>query len=187
MGERRPERPPPSKVRKKLGKIAGPADRLLKSLGVSDARYAADDPDDEEVRNWLADASSGGEDSVLADMEKIGLLVEAMDARAAAYRLGRAAVKAASDPFYGTIVPEGNTGDDILNQWIATMMSLYTRITGKPAGTSVGGVGRSNEGVATGPLIRFLRAAGVPVGLNQSEDALRRRIRLIKKPDATQN
>lgn len=187
LGERRPDRPPPSKVRKELGKIVTAARRLLEHLGVSDVQDAADGPDDEEVRNWLSDASPGGEDSVLADMEKIGLLVEALDAREAAYRLRRAAVKAASDPFYRKIVPPGNIGDDILNQWIGTMMSLFTRITGKPPGTSVGRTGRPNEGVASGPLIRFLMAAGAPVGLDQSEDALRRRVRVIQKPDANQN
>jgi hypothetical protein len=187
LGERRPQRPPPSEVRRRLRKIATAARRLLEHLGVSDVQDAANGPDNEEVRNWLADASFGGEDSVLAHMEKIGLLVEALDARAAAYRLKGTALKAASDPFYGKIVPLGNTGDEFLNAWIATMMSLYERITGKPARTSVGGPGRSSEGVATGPLIRFLLAAGGPVGLDQSEDALRRRVRLIREPDARQN
>lgn len=186
-GERRPHRPPPSEIRRKLGKMATAATRLLEHMGVSDVQDAADGPDDEEVQNWLADATPGGEDSVLADMEKIGLLVEALDAREATYRVRRAALKAGNDPVYGLIVPPGNTGDDIVNGWIATMMSLFTRITGKPAGTSVGGPGRHNEGISGGPLIRFLLAAGLPVGLDQSEDALRRRIRLIQEPDANKN
>jgi hypothetical protein len=168
-------------------KIAGAANRLLEHLGVSDARDAADGPDDEEVRNWLAGASPGGEDMVLDAMEQIGLLVETLDARKAANELKRAALKASNDPFYGSIVPPGNTGDDVLNQWIAAMLPLFTEITGRPAKTSVGGVGRPNEGFATGPLIRFLLAAGVPVDLDQSEDALRRRIRLIQSTIADQN
>jgi hypothetical protein len=120
-------------------------------------------------------------------MEKIGLLVEALDARKSAYELKRAALKASDDPFYGLIVPPGNTGDDIVNEWIAAMLPLFTEITGRPAKTSVGGVGRPNEGVASGRLIRFLLAAGVPVDLDQSEDALRRRIRLIQGSIAGQN
>ena len=187
LGERRPQRPPPSEVRRRLRKIATAATRLLEHLGVSDVQDAANGPDHEEVRNWLADASIGGEDSVLAAMEKIGLLAEALEAIDAAAKLKHAALKASDDPFYGLIVPPGNTGDDIVNEWIATMLTLFKEITGKPARTSVGRTGRPNEGVASGPLIRFVLAAGDPVGLSQSEDALRRRIRLIQKPDATQN
>ena len=57
-------------------------------------------------------------------------------------------------------VREGNSGDDAINDWIAAMMSLYRRITGKEPATSVGAPKRPNEGIAAGPLIRFLEAAG---------------------------
>jgi len=39
------------------------------------------------------------------------------------------------------------------------MMSIYRVITGKEPATSVGAPKRPNEGIAAGPLIRFLEAA----------------------------
>ena len=50
-------------------------------------------------------------------------------------------------------VREGNPGDDAINKWIAAMMTVYRKITGKEPATSVGAPSRSNEGIAAGPLI----------------------------------
>ena len=75
----------------------------------------------------------------------------------------------------------GHTGDDAVNDWIAAMMGLYRRITGKEPATSVGGPERPNEGIAAGPLIRFFQAAGKPLEIEFSEDAWRSRVRTILK------
>ena len=46
------------------------------------------------------------------------------------------------------------------------MMGLYRRITGREPATSVGAPERPNEGIAAGPLIRFLEAAGKPLKID---------------------
>jgi hypothetical protein len=58
-------------------------------------------------------------------------------------------------------------------------MRLYRRITGRKAATSVRAPQRTNEGIAAGPLIRFLQAAGKPLEIELSEDAWRSRVRTI--------
>jgi hypothetical protein len=90
------------------------------------------------------------------------------------------------------VVPEGNSGDVAINDWIVAMMGLYEEITGRNVRTSVGKPGRANEGIASGPLIRFLKAAGEPLErllkatskplqVVLHEDALRSRVRTIRK------
>ena len=54
-------------------------------------------------------------------------------------------------------------------------------ITGKEPATSVGSPDRPNEGIAAGPLIRFLEVAGKPLKIAFSEDAWRSRVRTILK------
>ena len=84
-------------------------------------------------------------------------------------------------------VREGNPGDDAVNEWIAAMMTVYRAITGKEPATSVGAPERPNEGIAAGPLIRFLKAAGKPLKIEFSEDAWRSRVRTILKGTSEQN
>jgi hypothetical protein len=78
-------------------------------------------------------------------------------------------------------VQQGNPGDDAVNDWIAAMLGIYRAITGKEPATSVGAPERSNEGIAAGPLIRFLQAAAEPLKIEFSEDAWRSRVRTILK------
>ena len=66
-----------------------------------------------------------------------------------------------------------------MNDWIAAMLGLYRTLTGKEPATSVGASNRPNEGIAEGPLIRFLQAAGQPLNIEFSEDAWRSRVRTI--------
>ena len=65
-------------------------------------------------------------------------------------------------------VREGNTGDNAVNDWIAAMLGIYRTLTGKEPATSVGASDRANEGIAAGPLIRFLQAAGKPLNIEFS-------------------
>jgi hypothetical protein len=61
------------------------------------------------------------------------------------------------------------------------MMSIYKQLTGEKARTSVGGPLAKDEGVARGPLIRFLKAAGKPIGIKYSADGWRSRTRVVQK------
>ena len=70
----------------------------------------------------------------------------------------------------------------LMNGWIEAMLVLYRRITGKKPGISIGGPGRPNRGMPQGPLIRFMDAAGEPLGLEQTLHGLRERTRLISRP-----
>ncbi|MGO9432386.1 hypothetical protein [Rhodoblastus sp.] len=104
-----------------------------------------------------------------------------MEAAAAAAELKRRAEKAAAEVAeVGKLtVAEGNRGDRAINDWAAA--SVYRDITGKEPTTSVGGPNRPDEGIAGGPLIRFLTAAGGPLQLEFSEDAWRGRVRTVLK------
>ena len=75
---------------------------------------------------------------------------------------------------------EGNPGDAAVNNWIAAMMDLYREITGKEPRTR--GPDKPNEGIADGPLTRFLQAAAEPLKeIKFSEDTWRSRVRTILK------
>jgi hypothetical protein len=110
-------------------------------------------------------------------------LVEVIDGATAAAEFDRRARKAAIvvAEVGKLTVREGKPSDDAVNDWIAAMMGLYRMITGKEPTTSVGAPDRFNEGIAAGPLIRFLQAAGKPLEIEFSEDAWRSRVRTILK------
>jgi hypothetical protein len=126
---------------------------------------------------------------VMEATRRIGRLVEIVDGTAAAAEFDHRAQKAATEVAeVGKLtVRDGNSGDDAVNEWIAAMMTLYRKITGKEPGTSVGAPSRSNEGIAAGPLIRFLEAASKPLKIEFSEDAWRSRVRAILKGASGQN
>ena len=189
LARRRPARIAPSKLREKLEQVAKSARRLLKSLGVNDPDEAADGPGDPEILNALVLMGEPNEDAVIEATRRIGRLVEIIDGVAAAAEFERRAKRAATEVTkVGKLtVPEGNPGDDAVNNWIAAMMSLYRKITGKEPRTSVRGPDKPNEGIADGPLIRFLEAAGKPLGIEFSEDAWRSRVRTILKGASAQN
>jgi hypothetical protein len=90
-----------------------------------------------------------------------GRLMEILDSVAATAEFDRRAKEAATGVAeVGKLtVRRGNPGVDAVNDWIADMMSIYRVITGKEPATSVGAPKRPNEGIAAGPLIRFLEAA----------------------------
>jgi len=185
-----PERTVPSILCRKLDTISKSAHRLLKSLDVNDANKAVDGPGDPEILNALVLLGEPSEDPVVQVTGRIGRLVEIMDGVAAAAELERRAKQAITEVTrVGKLtVREGNPGDDAVNNWIDAMMSIYRRITGKEPRTSVGGPNKPNEGIADGPLIRFLRAAAEPLGeINFSEDAWRSRVRTIFRGASRQN
>jgi hypothetical protein len=189
LNKGRPTRIAPSKLRDRLERVAKSARRLLTSLGVEDPDKAADGPGDPEILHALALLGEPNEDPVIEASRRIGRLVEVIDGLAAAVELERRANQAAIEVTeVGKLtVRAGNPGDDAVNDWIAAMMGLYRLITGREPATSVGAPKRSNEGIAAGPLIRFLGAAGKPLGIEFSEDAWRSRVRTILQDDSVQN
>jgi hypothetical protein len=186
--DRAPTGTAPSKMRAKLQRISKSARRLLKSLGVDDPDDAPDGPGNSEIVDALVLAGDRNEGPVVEATRRIGRLVEIVEAVAAAAEFDRRAKKATTEVTeHGKLtVRQGHTGDAAVNEWIAAMMGLYKRITGKEPATSVGSptssVGspeRPDAGIACGPLIRFLKAAGKPLEIEYSEDAWRSRVRTI--------
>jgi hypothetical protein len=189
LDRRRPRRAAPSKRREKLNQIAKSARRLLNSLGINDPAEAADGPGDPGMLEALVLTGEPNANPIMEAARRIGRLVEIAEAIAAAAEFDRRAQKAANEVAeVGKLtVREGNPGDDAVNEWIAAMMTVYREITGKEPATSVVAPGRPNSGIAAGPLIRFLQAAGKPLQIEFSEDAWRSRARTILKGVSEQN
>ena len=181
LARRRPTRMPPSKLRDKLDEVSKCARRLLRSLGVSSPAEAADGPGSRELLSALVLLGERNEDAVIEAVARIGRLAEIVEGLAAAAELEVRAKKAAIEAVkVGKLtVRERNSGDDAINDWTAATMDLYRMITGKEPATSVGAPERPNKGIAGGPLIRFLQAAGKPLQIELSEDAWRSRVRTI--------
>jgi hypothetical protein len=178
----------PAKLRAKLNQIGKSARRLLKNLGVNDPGQAPDGPGNSEIVDALFLAGDRNEGPVVEATRRIGRLVEIVEAVEAAAEFDRRAKKATTEVTkHGKLtVRQGHTGDAAVNEWIAAMMGLYKRITGKEPATSVGSPAssvdspeRPDAGIAGGPLIRFLEAAGKPLEIEYSEDAWRSRVRTI--------
>jgi len=171
---RRPMRLAPSKMVTKLDSISNNVRRLLRSLSVSGSGEAEDGPRDREILAALMSGGERNEDPIIEATRRIGRLAEICEGVAAAPKLAQRADQAAIE--FGRVgaltVRPGNSGDDAINDWIAAMMGIYRSITGREPATSVGCPGYLDEGIASGPLIRFLKA--VPFqGLSDRFDWLR--------------
>jgi hypothetical protein len=179
LDKRRPRRTAPSKRREKLSQVAKNARRLLKSLGINDPNDAVDGPGDDEIFEALVLIGEHDENPVMEATRRIGRVAAILEFTAAAAEFERRAEKSTTEiaEIGKLTVREGNPGDDAVNDWIAAMLGIYRTITGNEPATSVGAPGRPNEGIAGGPLIRFLQAAGKPLKIEFSEDAWRRRVR----------
>jgi len=79
-----------------------------------------------------------------------------------------------SDGRKSDLVARGHTGDAGVNDWVAKMLPVFTKLTGRAPVTSV-----SPCGIAQGPLIRFLIAASRPLEIKLDEDAWRARVRRV--------
>jgi hypothetical protein len=189
LDRRRPTRIAPSKLREKLDRVAKSTRRLLKSLGVDGPDKAAEGPGDREIFKALILVGDAGEDLVIAATRRIGRLEEIVEGVVAVAEFDRRAKTASTQVTnIGKLtVRKGNPGNDAINDWIAAMMGLYQTITGNAPATSVGAPNRSNEGIAAGPFIRFLKAAGKPLGIQFSEDAWRSRVRTILRDAPAKN
>jgi hypothetical protein len=184
-----PKRTAPSTLRRKLDQVAKRARGLLESLGVVNLDEAVDGPGDPQILDAMILASESDATPLMDATQQIGRLVEIMEGLAAAAELRRRATKAAAEVAeVGKLtVAEGNCGDAAINNWVAKMMSVYRDITGRDPATSVGGFDRPDEGIAGGPLIRFLAVASSPLQLEYSEDAWRSRVRTVLKGASPQD
>jgi hypothetical protein len=168
----------PSEMRKKMNQIGAAARKLLKHLEVLDYREALDGPGDIDILAFLGSVEGGTEEEVVQATAPIGRLVEIVEAVKAARFFETRAHKAAEDAVHlGKLLPKGHQGDDAANEWIAAMMSLYEKITGRKARTSVIAPGNPDRGKAAGQLLRFLEAAGAPLAIEYSPDSWRARVR----------
>lgn len=186
LDSRSPKRFPPSQLSRKLDVIANHAERLLAALEVADATAPEDGFANMSILEALASDDSDGEDAVLAAAARVGHLVDVLKAAQAAGGIAtRARNASGAVRRVGRLtVPPENRGDFAVNAWIAAMLSIYQGITGREIGTSVGGPTRHDKGQAGGPLLRFLDAAGQPLGIGMSADAWRERVRLILRNNA---
>ena len=167
-----------SQLRKKANQIEAAAKKLLRHLGVHHFREAADGPGDRDLLIFLASYGAASEEEVTQATAQIGRLAELSGAITATKFLEVCAAEAAQEAInFGRLIPEGHLGDLPENEWVAAMMSLYEKITGRKARTSIIAPGRPRRGKASGPLIRFLAAAGAPFGIKHSPKSWRGRIR----------
>lgn len=179
----RARRTPPSNLQIKLQLVSKAARRLLKHVGVGETTDAYDGPGNVELLETLAWAEDYDQDAIIAATRRIGRLLEILEAVEAASAIkdcGKAVAEEVQAMGALTTRP-GHQGDEPVDNWIAAMMVVYREITGSEAATSVGGADQPNEGIASGPFIRFLAAAGKPLGIQYSEDAWRSRVRTIRR------
>jgi len=188
------EKSTPTELLRKLKRIRDAAHKLLRLLGVDDPSVAVDGPGDREIFDVLT-MTQGSDDLVANATGRIGRLVEILDSIRGAEHLRRLVERAALEraELARITTTPGNSGDIALNEWIAVMMTLFKRMTGKDPAASVGAPGRKDEGKVGGPFIRFLCAAAQPLkGLRSdrphlSEAALRRRVRALRARARAQN
>jgi len=164
-----------------MTQIANAARKLLRHLGVWKPTQAPDGPAI-AVLQVLASTHDGSEDAVVRATARVGRLVEILEAADAAREFERRARMGAEDVVRigKLVVLKGHRGEAAVNDWIAAMMSIYKQITGKDPGISVGAPGRRRRGKAAGPLIRFLEAAGKPIGIQLAPESLAGRIKDIR-------
>jgi hypothetical protein len=165
-------------LRKKAKQVEGVARKLLLHLGVPRPSEAPDGPGDGELLTFLASYSGSSEEEVIGATARIGRLAELLEAIDAGETLKACAYKAAQEAVhFANLLPKGHQGNVAVIGWIADMMSLYEKITGRKARTSIIAPNRPGEGKASGPFIRFLTAAGAPLGIIHSPESRRGRIR----------
>jgi hypothetical protein len=175
---RSPRRTPPSTIKRRVRQIAAASKRLLQHLEIYDYRNAADEPRDWALLEALTSVEDGTEDDVLLAAERVARLAEIFDGIDAVQFLQRQADRATLDiTRFSRLMPDGHRGDSAENECIVALMSLYEKITGRKAGTSTVGPTRPKRGKASGPLIRFLEAAGAPLGIEYTPGSWRGRIR----------
>lgn len=175
---RSPKRMAPSAARDKLKRTAAAARKLLYHLGIRNPSDAPDGPGNITIFDALSSVDGQSEERVTLAMAQLGRLVEILESKKAIEELERTAELAAKDvtALGDLIVPKEHRGDEAANDWLKSMLEIYKELTGKDPGVSVNPIG-PNRGDVGGPFIRFVQAAGDPIGMEYSSKAWRRRIR----------
>jgi hypothetical protein len=175
---RSPKRMAPSAARDKLKRMAAAGRKLLYHLGIRSPRDAPDGPGNFTIFDALSSVEGQSEEKITRATAKLGRLVEILESKKAIEELERTAELAAKDvtALGDLIVPKEHRGDEATNDWLKSMLEIYKELTGKEPGTSVNPTG-PNRGDVGGPFIRFVQAAGYPIGMECSSKAWRRRIR----------
>jgi hypothetical protein len=157
---------PPSTLERQAKGIAAAARRLLRHLEIYDYRNAAEGPRDLALLETLALSEDGVEEDVIRASERVARLVEIFEGIAATQELERRGRQAASDAAtVGKLTTlDGRRGKPALRAWIAEMMPIYKKLTGKNPRISV-----NARREATGPFVRFLKAASKPLDINAKE------------------
>jgi hypothetical protein len=169
-----------SQLHKKARQVEAAAKKLLLHLGVRRLEESPDGPGDRELLIFLASYGGFSEEHVIDATDRIGRLGELLEAIRAAAFLKTCAFKSAQEAFkFAKLLPKGNHGDMAVIGWIADMMSLYEKITGREARFSVRGPG-IRRGQPTGPFLRFVQAAGKSLGIDLSPASARSRQRALK-------
>jgi hypothetical protein len=180
-----PRRTPPSSIRRQASAIAAAARRLLRHLEIYDYRKALEGPRDLELLDALALAGNGAEEDVLRASERVARLIDIFDAIDACQELEHRAQQAVKNALeIGRLTtPRGRHGNNALRSWTAEMMPIFKALTGKNPRISV-----NDRGGPTGPFLRFLIAAGGPLGIREEEltDGARPRARTLVKRAARQ-
>jgi len=158
--------------------VEAAARKLLLHLGVRHLEEAPDGPADRELLTFLASYSGSSEEAVIDATARIGRFAERLEATDAAEFLKTCASKTVQEAVdFAKLLPKGHQGDIAAIEWTAHMMSLYEKITGRKANTSIKAPGSAGRGKPSGPLIRFLAAAGEALGIKYSPESWRGRIR----------
>lgn len=181
LDNKAPRRIAPSILQRKLRQISKNVQRLLKNLGIEDPADAPDGPGDISIFDVLASVDGTTDGKVAVATARLGRMVAILAGIEVAWELDRLSREASVDvELIGEMtVAKEHQGDAAVNNWAASMFGIYCSITGSKPKTSVGGPDQPNEGIASGPLIRFLQAAGAPLEINYDEDAWRSRVRTI--------
>jgi hypothetical protein len=176
-----PERKKPSELRKRLIQIGYTARKLLRLLGVEDPCQAPDGPARDVLQVLASTGHKTEEDPIIRATARVGRLVEILDAVDACREIERRAANGAKEAVeIGKLyVPKGHQGDVAANDWIDRMLGIYQKIIGK-LGISVKAPHQRDSGKPTGPLIRFLQAAGKPLGIRLSAASLAGRIKDLR-------
>lgn len=176
---------PTAKLRKTVDNAF---DQLLKKLTFPhpDTR---DDKRDQELMRVLSWSIDGDSDKLEEFLDRIAAYkANLADAVGAAQELIPMLKTSTADLISirkQTISPR-DTGNTHINDLIASLLSIYREFTGREIATSVGEQGSDNEGIATGPVIRYLKLLLAPLdlytdehGLSAHENALRARVREV--------
>ena len=178
-----PERKKPSELRKRLIQIGNTARKLPRLLGTEGPSQAPDGPARDVLQVLASTGHKTEEDPIIRATARVGRLVEILDAVDACREIERRADNGAKEAVeIGKLyIPKGHQGDVAVNDWIDCMLRIYQKITGKRKfGISVKGPHQRDSGKPTGPLIRFLQAAGTPLGIRLSAASLAGRIKDLR-------